>query len=313
MKPIPGTPPAQVGQLARITDRVTFLYVEHGIVHRDSNAITVRDERGVVHIPAATVASLLLGPGTTISPQAMMLLADSGTSSVWVGEEGVRYYAHGRGLARSSRLLEAQAELVTNRVSRLRVARRMYEMRFAEEDTEGLTMQQLRGREGARVRRIYRETAEEYGVTWSSRKYQPDDFSGGDDLNQALSAATSCLYGVVHAVVVALGCSPGLGFVHTGHDRSFVYDVADLYKMEMAVPVAFGVAANPGDDLPAEVRRAMRDAIHEGHLLARCTRDIHALLGSDGDHDEDFDVDVIHLWDYRGTLAAGTNYAEEAW
>ncbi len=237
MKPIPGTPPAQVGQLARVTDRVTFVYVEHGIVHRDSNAITVRDERGVIHIPAATVSALLLGPGTTISHQAMMLLADSGTSSVWVGEEGVRYYAHGRGLSRTSRLLEAQAELVTNRSSRLAVARKMYAMRFAGEDTSGLTMQQLRGREGARVRRLYREHARDVGVEWSARDYRPDDFAGGDDLNQALSAATACLYGVVHAVIVALGCSPGLGFVHTGHDRSFVYDVADLYKMELAVPV----------------------------------------------------------------------------
>ncbi len=313
MKPIPGTPPARVGQLARLTDRITFLYVEHGIVHRDSNAITVRDERGVVHIPAATVSTVLLGPGTTISHQAMVLLADSGTSSVWVGEEGVRYYAHGRGLSRTSRLLEAQAELVTNRTSRLRVARQMYAMRFSGEDTSGLTMQQLRGREGARVRRLYREHAKDHGVEWSSRSYRPDDFEGSDLLNQALSAATTCLYGVVHAVIVALGCSPGLGFVHTGHDRSFVFDIADLYKMDLAVPVAFRIASDPGDDLPGEVRRAMRDAIHEAKLLERCTRDLHTLLGSPGDRDDDFGVDVIHLWDYRGEVAAGMNYEEEVW
>ena len=96
MKPIPGTPPATVGQLARVTDRITFLYLEHAIVHRDSNAITVQDERGVAHVPAATIAAVMLGPGTTISHQAMMLLADSGASSVWIGEQGVRYYAHGR-------------------------------------------------------------------------------------------------------------------------------------------------------------------------------------------------------------------------
>lgn len=310
---MPGTPPAEVGQLARITDRVTFLYVEHGIVHRDSNAITVRDERGVVHIPAATVSTLMLGPGTTISHQATMLLADSGTSMVWVGEEGVRYYAHGRGLSRTSRLLEAQAELVTNRTSRLRVARQMYAMRFSGEDTTGLTMQQLRGREGARVRRLYRQHAESHGVEWKARAYRPDDFSESDDLNQALSAATSCLYGVVHAVVVALGCSPGLGFVHTGHDRSFVYDIADLYKMELAVPVAFRVASQPTEDLPADVRRAMRDAIHEARLLSRCAKDLHSLLGSSGERDEDFSVDVIHLWDYRSDVSAGVNYAEDAW
>lgn len=309
MKPIPGMPPATVGQLSRVSDRILFLYLERAIVHREGNAITVQDERGVVHVPAATIASVMLGPGTTISHQAMMLLADSGASSVWVGEHGVRYYAHGRPLARTSRLLEAQASLVTNQSSRLKVARLMYAMRFPDEDTAFLTMQQLRGREGARVRRLYREHAEEYGVKWTSRQYKKDDFEGSDDLNMALSAATACLYGVVHAVVVALGCSPALGFVHTGHDRSFVFDVADLYKMEIAVPVAFSVVAGESEDIPGDVRRAMRDAMHSAQLLQRCTRDIHRLLGSE-DSDEDF-VDVLELWDYHGKVAAGQNFSDE--
>lgn len=311
MKPIPGTPPATVGQLSRISDRITFLYLEHAIVHRDGNAITVRDERGVVHVPAATIAAVLLGPGTTISHQAMMLLADSGASSVWLGEQGVRYYAHGRPLARTSRLLEAQAALVSNQSSRLRVARSMYALRFPGEDAEAFTMQQLRGREGARVRRAYREAASEYGVQWTSRQYRPDDFASGDELNMALSAATACLYGVVHAVVVALGCSPALGFVHTGHDRSFVYDVADLYKVEIAVPAAFGVVAKGSVDIGADVRRAMRDALHDAHLLERCTKDIHRLLGSEGESDTDYLVDVVELWDRRGDVAAGQNYSDE--
>lgn len=311
MKPIPGTPPAEVGQLSRVVDRITFLYLEHAIVHRDSNAITVRDERGVLHVPAATVASVMLGPGTTISHQAMMLLADSGAGTVWIGEQGVRYYAHGRPLARTSRLLEAQALLVTNQSSRLRVAREMYAMRFPGEDCGGLTMQQLRGREGARVRRLYREHAEEHGVEWKSRQYRPDDFEGSDDLNMALSAATACLYGVVHAVVVALGCSPALGFVHTGHDRSFVFDIADLYKMELAVPVAFRVVAEGSEDIPADVRRSMRDAMYEAGLMARCARDLHRLLGSPGETDSDFLADVVEIWDTRGRIAAGQNFSND--
>lgn len=311
MKPIPGTPPSEVGQLSRVVDRITFLYLEHAIVHRDSNAITVCDDRGILHVPAATVASMMLGPGTTISHQAMMLLADSGACTVWIGEQGVRYYAHGRPLSRTSRLLEAQAQLVTNQTSRLRVAREMYAMRFPGEDIGHLTMQQLRGREGSRVRRLYREHAEDYGVEWKSRKYRPDDFSDSDDLNAALSAATACLYGVVHAVVVALGCSPALGFVHTGHDRSFVFDIADLYKMELAVPVAFRVVADKSEDIPADVRRGMRDAIHEAGLMGRCVRDLHRLLGSDGEADSDFGADIVEIWDTRGRLASGQNFSDE--
>ncbi len=311
MKPIPGTPPSEVGQLSRVTDRITFLYLEHAIVHRDSNAITVKDERGVIHVPAATVASVMLGPGTTISHQAMMLLADSGACTVWMGEQGVRYYAHGRPLARTTRLLESQAQLVVNQSSRLRVAREMYAMRFPDDDCANLTMQQLRGREGARVRRLYREHAASQGVEWKSRHYRRDDFAASDELNMALSAATACLYGVVHAVVVALGCSPALGFVHTGHDRSFVFDIADLYKMELAVPVAFKVVAGGSEDIPADVRRGMRDAIHDAHLLARCAQDLHRLMGSDGERDADFTVEVVELWDTKGRVAAGQNFSDE--
>lgn len=309
MKPIPGTPPAEVGQLSRVSDRITFVYIERAMVHRDQNAITVTDERGVVHVPAATIAAVMLGPGTNITHQAMLLLADSGTSIVWVGEEGVRYYAHGRPLARTSRLLEAQARLVSNQSSRLAVARQMYEMRFPGEDVSELTMQQLRGREGARVRKAYRKWADEFGVEWRSRSYNPADFDDSDDLNQALTAATACLYGVVHAVTVALGCSPGLGFIHTGHDRSFVFDVADLYKVDIAVPVAFGVVAGgTWEDLGSEVRRAMRDRIHDERLLVRCTKDVHGLLGSDGEAAEDFECDVVQLWDRSSRVAAGQNY-----
>lgn len=288
---------------------MTFLYLERCVVHRESNAITATDERGTVHIPAASLGALLLGPGTTVSHAAMTLMAESGSTAVWVGERGVRYYAHGRSLARSSRLLQAQAELVTNRSSRLRVAREMYAMRFPGEDTSGLTMQQLRGREGARVRRCYREQADAYGVKWERRQYDPDDFSSGDPVNQALSAATTALYGVVHAVVVALGCSPGLGFVHTGHVRSFVFDVADLYKAEHAIPCAFEIAAAGYSDIGAETRRAMRDRFRDGHLLERCSRDIHHLLSPPQDDSADADLgdDVVRLWDGgTRTVAGGT-------
>jgi len=315
---IPGAKPVPLHQLVRAQDRLTFLYLEHCIVHRDANAITAKDTRGTVHIPAATLGALLLGPGTTVSQQAMVLLAESGSTAVWVGEQGVRYYAHGRSLARSSRLLMAQAELVTNRKSRLRVAREMYAMRFPGEDTTGLTMQQLRGREGARVRRIYREQAERTGIEWSRRDYDPEDFAGGSAVNQALSAANTSLYGVVHAVIVALGCSPGLGFVHTGHIRSFVYDVADLYKAEISIPAAFEIAAREVADIGAETRRAVRDHMRGGAFLETCVRDIRMLLADGEDDLTEYgpdavdNADVVMLWDSNGrAVAGGTAYGDD--
>lgn len=311
-RPIPGMPPPDLPELVRAQDRLSFIYLERCIVHRDGNAITATDDRGQVHIPAASLGALLFGPGCNVSHPAMMLLAESGSTAVWVGERGVRYYAHGRSLARSSRLLIAQAGLVSNQSSRLRVARQMYAMRFPGESVLGLTMQQLRGREGARVRRAYRHHAERTGVEWKRRDYDPGDFASGDPINQALSAATTCLYGVTHAVIVALGCSPGLGFIHTGHVRSFVFDVADLYKVAIAVPVAFDVAAEAPDDISAVTRRRVRDAIYDGSILNRCSADIHRLLLGDADDDIDPDWDRVSLWDGRdGTVSAGRAYGPD--
>lgn len=317
------TPPSE---LARVEDRVSFLYLEHCTIAREDNAVTATDERGTVYVPSAGLVVLLLGPGTRVTHAAMSVVADGGCAVVWVGEQGVRYYASGRPMGRSTRLLERQALLVSNRLHRLDVARAMYRMRFPDEDVSQLTMQQLRGREGARVRRLYREWSRKTGVPWDRRNYDPDDFADGDAINQALSAANACLYGVVHGVVVALGLAPGLGFVHTGHDRSFVYDIADLYKAEISIPAAFLVVKDwefgdermaRGSDLPSVVRRAVRDRIREVKLLNRIVADLLGLLGARGEdlqHDVDGDeASRLGLWDERvGTVAAGVGYSDGA-
>ncbi len=322
----PGARPSQPTELTRAEDRISFLYLEHCTIGRDANALTATDEQGVLHIPSAALGVLMLGPGTRVTHQAMSVIADSGSSVVWTGENGVRYYAHGRPIGRSTRLLELQAKLVSNRRSRLEVARRMYAMRFPGEDVSGLTMQQLRGREGARVRAAYRRWSSVTGVPWGKRDYRPDDFDASDSINQALSAAHACLYGVVHAVIVALGCSPGLGFVHVGHDRAFVYDMADLYKAEVTIPIAFeSVAALsrevgegeeiPRDVLTARVRRGVRDAIREERVLSRCVADLKRLLGA-STVDDEVHADVVELWDFReGRMPGGANYAagDEPW
>lgn len=223
-----GAPKTELGELGRVQDRITFLYLEHARLNRQDSAVTVVDQRGTVYIPAAMVSVLLLGPGVDITHRAMELIGDSGVSVVWVGEHGVRQYAHGRSLGHSARFLEQQAKLVSNRRSRVMVARKMYQMRFPGEDVSKLTMQQLRGKEGARVRRVYAEQSKKTGVAWEKREYKVDDFNASTPINKALTAAHQALYGLCCSVIVALGASPGLGFVHTGHDLSFVYDFGPL-------------------------------------------------------------------------------------
>lgn len=300
--------PVPVTALPRAADRMSFLYLEHCVVHREDGAVTARDDKGLVRVPAASLLAVLLGPGTSVSHQAMCLLGECGTTAVWVGERGVRYYAHGRSLATSSRLLVEQAARVSSPQKRLAVARKMYTMRFAGEDVDGLTMQQLRGREGARIRSVYRENSKRTGVPWKRREYEYDDFDASDPINQALSAAHAALYGVIHAVVVSLGCSPGLGFVHTGHERSFVYDVADLYKADVTIPIAFDVVAEDMSDIAATTRRRVRDRIFELKVIERSVRDIHKLF--EIDEEEDLQVNVVSLWDYqRKVIAGGMNHA----
>lgn len=309
MTELPGMVRPDLQALPQIKDRMTFLYLEHCTLGRQDGAITVTDERGIVQIPAAAISVLLLGPGTRVTHRAMELMGDAGVGAVWVGEHGVRYYAHGRPLTARTKLLQKQAELVSNTRKHLAVVRKMYQLRFPGEDVSQLTMQQLRGREGSRVRSVYRKMAQETGVPWNGRLYRPEDFASGDLVNQALSAGHACLYGLAHAVIVALGCAPGLGFVHIGQEGSFVYDIADLYKAEVTIPIAFRTAAEAPEDLPAVVRRRVRDAMVAQHILERMVHDIRWLLLPEEEAEDQ--EEAIYLWDNRlGQVRNGVNYAE---
>ncbi|WP_050624779.1 type I-E CRISPR-associated endonuclease Cas1e [Clostridium phoceensis] len=311
MDKIPGMERPDLQALPQIGDRLTFLYLEHCQINREDSAILVRDERGTTRIPAAAITVLLLGPGTTVTHRAIELIGDAGVGIVWVGEHGVRFYASGRPLTHRAQLLMKQAQLVSNQRTHLAVVRKMYQLRFPEEDVSGLTTQQLRGREGVRVRKAYRTAAKEWNLPWNGREFDPDNFSSGDPVNQALSAGHACLYGVAHAVIAALGCSPGLGFIHVGHERSFVYDIADLYKADLTIPIAFEIAAKKPDDLPSAVRRRIRDEMAARHLLEQIVRDIRFLL-SDDDQPDNGKTDITYLWDsHKRLISNGRNYAEK--
>ncbi|MFG6365078.1 type I-E CRISPR-associated endonuclease Cas1e [Schaedlerella sp.] len=299
-----------IRSLPRIQDRMTFIYLERCRISRDNGSITVKDNNGITEIPAAAISVLLLGPGTDVTHRAMELIGDAGVTVIWVGEHGVRYYAYGRALTNHATLLLRQAQLVSNEKKHIRVARMMYQLRFPNEDVSKLTMQQLRGREGSRIRTLYREQSRKWNIPWDKRKYQPEDYESGDPVNQALSAGNACLYGLAHAVICALGCSPGLGFVHVGHELSFAYDIADLYKAEITIPIAFEMAAQNVDDIGSATRRRVRDELRTGHILDRMVHDIKYLLSDDDWNEEDYQS-TLYLWDnVQGELEHGISYAE---
>jgi len=266
-----------------IKERLSILYIEKGNLDVLDGAFVVVDKNGVrTHIPVGGVACLMLEPGTRVSHAACALAARVGTLLVWIGEAGVRLYSAGQpGGARADRLLY-QAKLALDADLRLKVVRRMYALRFGEEPPARRSVDQLRGIEGARVREMYKRMAKKYGVEWRARDYDPDTWDASDVPNRCLSAATACLYGVTEAAVLAAGYAPAVGFIHTGKPLSFVYDVADIYKFDTVVPVAFKIAARKLVKVEQEVRLACRNIFRETKLLERIVPGIEEMLAAGG-------------------------------
>jgi CRISPR-associated protein Cas1 len=282
---LPGlTPPRPIP----LKERASIVFIEKGQVDVVDGAFVVIDKHGVrIHIPVGGLACIMLEPGTRVSHAAVGLAARAGTLLVWVGEGGVRLYASGQpGGARADRLLH-QARLALDPDLRLKVVRQMYAMRFGEPAPEKRSVDQLRGIEGARVKSLYEIMAKRNDVPWRGRRYDPTAFDVSDLPNKCLSAATSCLYGLSEAAVLAAGYAPAIGFLHTGKPLSFVYDVADVFKFDVVVPTAFRIAgriqAGKLRGAPeGHVRRACRDAFRDTNLLAKLIPGIEKMLAGGG-------------------------------
>lgn len=266
-----------------LRERVSILFVERGRIDvRDGALVVIDKNRDREQLPIGGIACLILEPGTRISHAAVRLAAEVGCLLVWTGEGAVRVYSAGRpGGARSDRLLY-QAKIALDETARLNVVRKMYALRFREEPPARRSIEQLRGIEGARVRETYKALAQQYGVPWKHRQYDPNEWDEGDLPNRCLSSATACLYGLTEAAILAAGYSPAIGFIHSGKPLSFVYDMADIYKFETVVPVAFKIAAQGGTDVERRVRIACRDAFRRNHVLERFIPLLDEVLAASG-------------------------------
>lgn len=267
-----------------VKDRASMIFLGRGQVDvRDGAFVVVDEVNGErMHIPVGSLVCILLEPGARVSHAAVRLAATVGTLLIWVGEAGVRLYSAGQpGGARSDKLLY-QAQLALDEKLRLQVVRRMYTLRFQEEPPARRSVDQLRGIEGARVRKMYQLFANKYGVKWHGRRYDPDDWDRSDPVNKCLSAATACLYGVTEAAILAAGYAPAIGFLHTGKPQSFVYDMADIVKFETVVPAAFRVAAKSPAQPERAVRMACRNSFRDTKLLQKLIPLIEDVLSAGG-------------------------------
>ncbi|MHA1870259.1 MAG: type I-E CRISPR-associated endonuclease Cas1e [Promethearchaeota archaeon] len=273
----------------RVEDKISYLYVEHARIEKDMESISIFDSIGKTPIPVASLLLLILGPGTSISHNAIKILSKNGVLIIWVGESGVRYYAHGYGETYSAKNILWQSYLVSHDDLRLEVVKNMYRKRFEGDkdieidididlDLEGKSINQLRGLEGTRMRAVYKRESERTGVKWKGRKYNREKWDEGDPINRALSVANATLYGLCHSAIISIGMHPALGFIHIGHILAFVYDIADLYKAEITIPASFDVVSEGLENLERRVRTRCRDYFRKTDLLGRIIKDIYDVL-----------------------------------
>ncbi len=294
-------------ELSKLSESLSFIYIERAIVERDNNSLVIIRENDRVPLPVSSLTVLMLGPGTTVTHAAMCVAARNGCTIEWCGEQGVRFYAVGTGETRGGERLLKQAKYHQDAELHMKVVRRMYKMRFPKMSMDGMDLNTLRGIEGVRVREAYGTLAKIYNVRWFGRDYDLCDMSMGSGINQALSVGNSCIYGLCHSAIVSLGYSPALGFIHTGRMLSFVYDIADLYKMDTVVPAAFKVVGKgTSKDINRDVRIASREMFRDKKLLKRIAKDIQLLFDDKGEKDLD---PATSLWNGEKEIKGGKNFA----
>lgn len=276
----------QSRSVLQLKNRTSFFYVERGSLAVVDGCLVLTDneDRKQYEVPARATVSILVGPGTTVSSEAVKLAGRYGLGITWVGEHGVRCYSAGRPWTQNTAWLEKQVCAYADEAATLRVAREMFYRRFGVR-MERRSIEQLRGMEGARVREFYKLKAREYRIPWKGRRYVPGNpYKVTDAPNLALNVANVCLYGLVETACHATGMSPALGFIHRGKSLSFVLDIADLYKFQVTIPAAFGTvakrgrSAKPWPGLEGDVRRVCRDRFRETRLLDRIVTDMSEIV-----------------------------------
>ena len=267
--------------LPQVKDKYPYIYLERGRLEIDDSSIKWVDADGnIVPLPVATLNTLLLGPGTTVTHEAIKVCAAANCAVSWVGEDSLLFYAAGFVPTADTRNFRHQMTQAANSEQSLIVARRMFARRFPDADLKGKSLKEMMGMEGHRVRALYQQKAQEYGVGWKGRQFTPGKFTLSDITNQVLTSANAALYGIICSAVHAMGYSPHIGFIHSGSPLPFVYDLADLYKEHLCIDLAFGLTKElAGRYNKNKVSFAFRGRVIEMDLLKKLAEDIPAMLG----------------------------------
>lgn len=267
--------------LPQVSSKYPFIYLERGRMEIDDSSVKWIDcDKNVVRLPIATLNCLLLGPGTTVTHEAIKVIASANCNVCWVGEDSLLFYAVGQTPTANTRNFRRQMLLSADEKKSLEVARRMYARRFPKAELTGKSLKEMMGMEGYRVRELYEQKAQEYQVGWKGRAYVPGKFELGDMTNQILTSTNAALYGILSSAVHSMGYSPHIGFIHSGSPLPFVYDLADLYKEKLCIDLAFALTVEmAGRYNKHKVAESFRKRVIEMDLLACINADIEEMLG----------------------------------
>lgn len=267
--------------IPQIKNKYPFVYLEHGRLEIDDSSVKWIDGEGhVVPLPIATINTLLLGPGTTVTHAAIKTLVAANCSVSWVGEDSLLFYAAGFVPTADSRNLKKQMLIAAHGKKSLEAARRMFARRFPDADLEDKSLKEMMGMEGRRVRILYQEKAEEYKVGWKGRQFTPGKFELSDMTNRVLTSSNAALYGILCSAIHSLGYSPHIGFIHSGSPLPFVYDLADLYKESLTIDMAFSLSRSlAGQYNKYKVASEFRQRVLDMDLLGKVADDIAYVLG----------------------------------
>lgn len=267
--------------LTPVKDRYPFIYLEHGRLEVDDSSVRWLSAEGtIVAIPVATIQCLLLGPGTSVTHEAIKVLAQANCLAAWVGEDSLLFYAAGCSPTANTKNLVKQVALSASPDKRVTVARKLFKYRFPDVDISDKSIPELMGMEGNRVRQLYEEMALQYQVGWTGRSFEPGKFQMSDITNRCLTALNAALYGVVSSCIHSLGLSPRIGFIHSGSPLPFVYDIADLYKKDLTIELAFKMTKQMGGVyMRDQLRNAFVEKAVEMRLLEMIPKDINQILG----------------------------------
>jgi len=267
--------------LPQIKDRYPFLYLERGRLEIDDSSVKWIDSEGeVIRLPIATISTLLLGPGTSVTHEAIKVMAAANCTVCWVGEDSLLFYAVGNSPTANTRNLRRQMQTACDKEKALSVARRMFARRFPDADLSHKTLKEMMGMEGYRVRSLYEKKAEQYNIGWKGRSFVPGKMELSDITNQILTSCNAALYGILASCIYSMGYSPHIGFIHSGSPLPFVYDMADLYKEKLCIDLAFKLTLDlAGQYNKYRVSSEFRQLVIDMDLLEKINPDIEEMLG----------------------------------